>query len=215
MSMETPSGIEKVPYLPGHSPLAVSALQVPVEMVLQIATGMEEPVDIAARFGFSQDKYTALSTWGPFQQELERKRQELAASGQTFRMKMNYMATDLADDLYTRAKGHEIPLLQKLETFRTMAKLADLEPKPNTSVQSGPGFSITINFSQPKEKGNVLEQEAGNQDRADRGPGSQALVLESIQGALATVETVEPAGTSGVQRDVQHHEDEPRVLPPP
>lgn len=177
----------------------MAALQVPVEMVLQLATGMEDEYAVAGRFGFSRDKYTALSMWGPFQQELERKRAELQQSGQTFRMKMNYMASDLADDLYLRAKSNEVPLLQKLETFRTMAKLADLEPKANAQVQAGPGFSITINFTQPQEKGNVIESQARYEDSKSGSAGGQTLVGESIQSALAAVASVEPAGEDSVQ----------------
>jgi hypothetical protein len=40
--------------------------------------------------------------------------------------------------------------MQKLEFIKLGAKLADMEPRANTQVASGPGFSISINFSTPR-----------------------------------------------------------------
>jgi hypothetical protein len=82
---------------------------------------------------------------------VEAKRAELKASGHTFRLMAGWMAEDLARDLYRQAKGNDATLPQKHEVFKTMAKLADYEPKASSQVASGPGFSIQIVFADAKK----------------------------------------------------------------
>lgn len=138
----------------------VRALDVPAEMVLQIATGLEDPADIARRFGFEEDDWRALASWQPFRDQVVAKRMELQKSGVTFRIQCAYMAEDLGKDVYRIAKMNDATLPQKLEAFRTMAKLADLEPKQTQQVnQAGPGFSISINFGAPPPRGVTIDQQ--------------------------------------------------------
>jgi hypothetical protein len=47
--------------------------------------------------------------------------------------------------------------MQKLEFIKLGAKLADMEPRANTQVASGPGFSISINFSTPKPDNKIID----------------------------------------------------------
>jgi hypothetical protein len=49
-------------------------------------------------------------------------------------------------------KSSETSLLQKLEFVKLGAKLADMEPKQNSQVQAGPGFSIVINLAEPQKE---------------------------------------------------------------
>jgi hypothetical protein len=133
-------------------------LDVPAEMILQLATGMEEPELVAARYGFEPMDFQALLSWKPFQDQVAQKRSELQAAGVTFRVQMAYMAEDLGKDVYRIAKGNEITLPQKLETFRTLAKLADLEPKATTVTgPSGPAFSISINLDSRNKPVTTIE----------------------------------------------------------
>jgi hypothetical protein len=137
---------DDLPLIPKpQGPLDVSA-----EMVMEIACGLEDPIVIANRHGYSSQEFGALCQWEPFNQAVEQKKQELKASGHTFRLMTGWMAEDLAKDLYRRAKGTEASLPQVHEVFKTMAKLADLEPKA-TAATAGPGFSISINFTKPAE----------------------------------------------------------------
>jgi len=138
-------------------PPAQQTVEVPAEMILQIATGMEDELEVAGRFGFDAVRYAALKTWPPFVSQVEAKRKELQASGVTFRLQTAYMAEDLAKDVYRIAKSNEATFLQKLETMRTFAKLADLEPKANTVATTGPAFSISINLTPPPPKEKVID----------------------------------------------------------
>lgn len=126
-------------------------LSVPAQMVMEIACGMERPLDIARRYGYSDQEFGALCQWEDFNRQVDTKRAELKASGHTFRLMAGWMAEDLAKDLYRQAKSTDASLPQKHDVFKTMARLADYEPKPNVQATAGTGFSISIVFADPKK----------------------------------------------------------------
>jgi hypothetical protein len=138
-------------------PPAQQVVEVPAEMILQLATGMEDEYDIAQRFHFDKKRFDQLKMWPPFQKQLEEKRGELQSKGVTFRIQAAFMAEDLAKDVYRLAKSNESTFLQKLETFRTFTKLADLEPKANAVAATGPAFSISIVLNPPSPQEKVID----------------------------------------------------------
>jgi len=90
------------------------------------------------------------NAWKPFTDAVAAKRVELETSGITFKIKAKALTEDVFEDAYRIARGNDATLLQKLEFVKLGAKLGDMEPKTNTQVQAGPGFSITINLSPQK-----------------------------------------------------------------
>ena len=136
---------------------ARTALDVKAEMVMEIACGMEDPLVIARRYGYTDVEFGALCQWPAFNQAVEAKKAELKASGHTFRLMAGWMAEDLAKDLYRQAKGTDVTLPQKHEVFKTMAKLADYEPKAQVQTAQGSGFSIQIVFSEPQKPAQVVD----------------------------------------------------------
>ena len=136
---------------------ARTPLDVKAEMVMEIACGMEDPLVIARRYGLTDVEFGALCQWPEFNRQVDAKRAELKASGHTFRLMAGWMAEDLAKDLYRQAKGVDVSLPQKHEVFKTMAKLADYEPKANVQAQVGPGFSIQIVFGDKAKAAEVVD----------------------------------------------------------
>lgn len=129
------------------------ALDVPQEMILAVAIGMEDPTEIASRYGFEGQRWEKLQQWKPFNDAVAKQRAELETSGMTFRIKAKALTEDVFEDAYKIARSNDATLLQKLEFIKLGAKLGDMEPKTNTAVASGPGFSITINMgSAPAQK---------------------------------------------------------------
>jgi hypothetical protein len=131
-------------------PTAPAALDVPQELILSIAMGMEDPKEVASRYGYEGLKWEMLSAWKPFTDAVAAKKAELETSGITFKIKAKALTEDVFEDAYRIARANDTTLLQKLEFVKLGAKLGDMEPKTNTQVQTGPGFSITINLSPPK-----------------------------------------------------------------
>lgn len=127
-------------------------LDVPQEMILGIAIGMEDDAEIAARFGFEGVRWERLKAWKPFNDAVAAQRAELEQNGVTFRIKAKSMTEDVFEHAYKIAKSNDATLLQKLEFIKVGAKLGDLEPKANAQVAAGPGFSITINLGDSGKK---------------------------------------------------------------
>jgi hypothetical protein len=139
-------------------PTAPPALEVPQELILAIAMGMEDPKEVASRYGYEGLKWEMLNAWKPFTDAVAAKKAELEASGITFKIKAKALTEDVFEDAYRIARANDTTLLQKLEFVKLGAKLGDMEPKANTQVQTGPGFSITINLSPPKAEPLTIDE---------------------------------------------------------
>lgn len=125
------------------------SLEVPQEMVVAMATGLEEPYEIAKRYGFDGNRWQQLKKWQPFLDAVAAQRAEFETNGMTFKIKAKALTEDVFEDAYKVARSNDASLLQKLEFIKLGAKLADMEPKNTAQVAQGPGFSISINFSSP------------------------------------------------------------------
>lgn len=135
------------------------SLEVPQEMIVAIATGLEEPYEIAKRYGFDGHKWQQLKQWKPFLDAVAAQRAEFEQNGMTFKIKAKALTEDVFEDAYKIARSNDATLMQKLEFIKLGAKLADMEPKTNASqVAAGPGFSISINFSsQPPHMNKTID----------------------------------------------------------
>lgn len=117
----------------------------PQEMVNLIAQGMEEPAEIAARFGFVGERWEHLSTWKPFLDAVAAQKAELEASGYIFQTKLKWMAADLTEDLYVKARHPDATITQKLETAKFLIKTAGMEPKDEKLTDTAGQITININ----------------------------------------------------------------------
>lgn len=139
------------------------ALDIPQEMILAMAIGMEEPDQIASRYGFEGIEWIKLQAWKPFNDAVAKQKAELEQDGVTFRIKAKALTEDVFEDAYKIARSNDATLLQKLEFIKLGAKLGDMEPKASAQVASGPGFSITINITDPPKKPEVVDVETVEQ----------------------------------------------------
>jgi hypothetical protein len=128
--------------------LAEKALRVPPEMVLQIASGLDEPADIAHRYGFTPEEFASLQSWTPFVQEVAKCRAEIEKSGFDFVLDARLKAKELSNVIFLRAMSTDATFGQVHDAFRTFTEFGDLKPKPpqNPTTPGGPssGFSINI-----------------------------------------------------------------------
>ena len=127
-------------------------LEIDPKFVLEVATGLEDITEIAPRYGLTEADVEALMVYKPFIIEVERLKSELYKSGKTFKLKASMMAEEVMDRVFRQALQEDIGITSRLDALRTLAKLADLEPKPslNTQAAAGSGFSITINLGESK-----------------------------------------------------------------
>lgn len=151
---QTSAPIIDLPYPvlnPASSNLAEKALRVPPEMVLQIASGLDAPEDIAARYGYAPEEFQALKNWQPFQQEVAKTRAEIEKSGFDFVLDSRLKAKELSNVIFLRAMRTDATFGQVHDAFRTFTEFADLKPKTTTQIDprnpNAPAFSIQIVFS--------------------------------------------------------------------
>lgn len=150
-------------------------LDVPPQLVLEVAYGVEDPEQIALRHGFSDSEWLLLKAHAPFIKQVEDKKAELKAGGYSFRLKSAFIAEDLLDALYKKASEEDASFSVLLETIKFTSKAAGLDAPVKTDNAPGSRFSINIvlgggqsvkvNVSQNTE--NVIESEDAVFEMAD------------------------------------------------
>lgn len=124
----------------------MTGMDVPAQLVAELAIGVDSPDEIASRFGIDGRKWEALKTWKPFLDAIDQQRAEFERSGYTFRVKSAMKADAISDALFVQAMRNDATLLQRLEALKIFAKLGELEPNPKSAAPTGPTFSITIDL---------------------------------------------------------------------
>lgn len=150
-------------------------IEIPPEMVVSMAQGMVDPEEIAAKHGFTGEKWEKLQAWKPFLDAVKSQRDELEGAGYSFRIKAKWKAEDLADDYYLKAKSPEATFSQVQQAVTFFTRIAGLEPKEEKLATQGEGFSVTINMN---TAGTGVDTVIGGQT--------------SARGTLAMVEDVTP-----------------------
>lgn len=181
--------------------LAYPLPEVPQEMILRIAQGIEDPMAVARHYGFDDAQYEALQGWKPFVDAVAAQTAELETSGWVFRTKARYLASDLLERAYKRAASDEATLPQLLETAKLFVDVGDLKPNKNAQTGVGEGFSITIVNQNPDKTVTISANPypgAGASDDEDR--DSRSLVL--------------PIDLDAIDSEGYDIEDDPVVLEP-
>jgi len=121
-------------------------IEIPPRMVLELASGIRDGADIAADYGYSVEQWVAMKAFPPIVKAVDEKKAELKASGWSFRAKCGWMAEELLEDLYTKAKDKEVSFSALLETIKFTAKAAGTDAPPKVEASIGNSFSININL---------------------------------------------------------------------
>ena len=124
----------------------IAQLEVSPKFILEVASGIRDPADIAEDEGFSSDAWEALKVYPPFVAQVEAKKAELKATGYSFRMKSAFIAEDLLTGLYEKATEQGASFHTTLELAKFTARAAGLDAPSKDEEQSGNQFNISINL---------------------------------------------------------------------
>lgn len=124
----------------------IAMLDVEPRFVLQVASGIREPEELAEEFGYTAIEWLFLQKYDPFVKAVEAKKEELRASGYTFRMKAAIMAEELLENLYLKAVADDASVHTVLETVKFTSRAAGLDAPIRELAQAGSGFSIIIDL---------------------------------------------------------------------
>jgi len=120
---------------------------VAVDMVHHIAAGIEDPADIAARYGFDDQAWEQLQNNQAFQVAVKKVAADYEHDGTTFKNKSKLVASDLLEHFYKLVKTNELSPGQAMKFFELVVRLGGLEPKNEPVVaDTGAKFSISINM---------------------------------------------------------------------
>ena len=139
-------------------------LDVPPRFVLEVASGIKKPADIAAEYGFTPGQWQELSVYPPFVFAVDAKKLELKTEGFSFRVKSAQITEDLLDALYAKAIEEGASFHTTLELAKFTAKAAGLDAPKREDENNGANFSITINLGEKsikigKKKDTASEEE--------------------------------------------------------
>jgi hypothetical protein len=133
-------------------------------LALELAMpGAKNPIEIFARYKIDEATATQLLQNTLFTKQIVAYRDELEASGMSYRMKARVLAEDLLPEAYEIAKDTTYPASVRADMIQWMTKIADLEPVKSNGkdVAQVGGFSLQILFAgqQPQTiEGTVLPQ---------------------------------------------------------
>lgn len=117
-------------------------------MAVELAMGMDEPVDVFERYGYTADQGIALMDTPAFAATLERISKEVQSNGLTFRAKARVQAEALLEHSFEIATDPDAPAAVRADLIKWTAKVGDLEPRKEADEsKAGGGFSLSITFS--------------------------------------------------------------------
>lgn len=118
------------------------------KMVYEIASGLEEPLEIVKRYNISPKEWRSLEKRPEVQNAIALAKSDMEKSGVTFKNKARLMADAMLKDLFRNAMRDDVPVKDKAQALQTVGKYAGLETSPAAGQQGG-GFSITISIPAP------------------------------------------------------------------
>jgi len=119
---------------------------IPAELIVGCAQGLEEPDEIAARFGLTGENWDQIKESKPFQLAVAAKKADLEKNGWVFRQKAAMGAEMVLEKVIVDLMSNETGTGMRLEGLKTLSKLANLEPKEDKTASAGPGFQIHIDL---------------------------------------------------------------------
>lgn len=125
--------------------LATKYRHIDPRMIYDLATGMEDPDEVAKRYGFEGEEWEQLAQRPEVVRAVKQQAAELSKNGTTFKNKARLLTNSMLDDLYKACMREDVPVKDKAQALLAVTKLAGLDA-PAAAVAQGAGFSITINL---------------------------------------------------------------------
>jgi hypothetical protein len=146
---------------PGYEPKSGADLTFDPRIAYEIALGIATPSEVFTKYGVPLDSARAMIGNEVFLTTLRKYKEEVTASGISFRLKAKIQAEDLLTHSYLMATDPEVPDSVRADLIKWTAKMAGLEPdaKDKSGAHAG-GFQLNIMFAgAAPAAGRVIEAE--------------------------------------------------------
>ena len=137
----------------------------PPKLVFDLALGLDNPEEIACRYDITTEQLDRLFEFPKFRQDVASLTRELRENNTIFLNKAKVQAETYLEDMHLLMQSADTSPRDKIEIFKTLTKLADLEPKQErlTAEETGSAkviIRIESNIKQPQFEGNMVTIDA-------------------------------------------------------
>ena len=124
-----------------------------------MALGIDAPERVIAKYGLEPDEAAALMLNPAFAMTVAKYKEEVTASGISFKLKAKIQAEDLLSHSYLIATDPEAPMAVRADLIKWTTRVAGLEPKEDKGAGLGGGFTLNISFAGDRPAERVIEGE--------------------------------------------------------
>lgn len=117
-------------------------------MIAELALGMDAPITIAQKYGFSDKQFIQLQALPWFTEAVYKERERQTSEGVTFQSKSRLMAEELWQDIFKDAKAGNLKPELRIDAAKQLTEIAGLKPKDNRPIGVGGGFVVNITIPQ-------------------------------------------------------------------
>lgn len=142
LPLETPASHPLTP-APGRTP----PVPWPANLPLELALGADPQDQILARNGVSDDDFARWALSPAFRRALAEAARDVREQGLTFKMVCQGIASDFLQELDSCMHDPSIGFATRLDAFKTVTKLAGLEPKDQKDVGNQNANLVQININ--------------------------------------------------------------------
>lgn len=145
---------------PGYKPQSGADMSFDPRIAYEIALGVEKASLVFDKYGLSEAQMVALVRSPAFLMTIKKYKEEIQASGISFKLKAKIQAEDLLTHSYLIATDVEAPMAVRADMIKWTAKVAGLEPTPDKGQSnSGGTFELNITFAgeKPMIEGRLIE----------------------------------------------------------
>ena len=119
----------------------------PPRLPLDLALGAESQTQILDRYGISDDDFTRWALTPAFRRAVAEAARDVREQGLTFKLLCQSIAQDFLQELDSCMHDKTIGFANRLDAFKTISKLAGLEPKDVKDQNTGANLvQININL---------------------------------------------------------------------
>lgn len=119
----------------------------PPKLPLELALGDEDEDSILLRNNISPDQYEKFKTIPAFRRELAEAQKYIRENGLTFKIKCGRMAEEFLETLYLGFFEAKTGITTRHEIFKTITRLAELEPKPEKTQTQNQTQQVNIQIN--------------------------------------------------------------------
>lgn len=146
----TPLALQARTLPEGYAKESAAEMSFDPRLAYELALGLDGAEQIFEKYGYDHTQAGRLIKFAPFAATIKKYKEEIQASGISFKLKAKIQAEDLLTHSYAMATDPMVPPAVRADLIQWTAKMAELEPvrdKGTTGQGSNQSFQLNITFA--------------------------------------------------------------------